>query len=120
MPGQKSNARQISSLGETPAEARARMKSSGGGTEAPPPLGEEVKVLTPQHIAAIRAEEEGFSGAGQDGSVEDAPELIEPPTPSKAMNMIRQLGQDKMQLLIERDSALNLVARYKFAFGELD
>lgn len=126
MPGQKSNAKQVSSLGESPAEARRRMQSSGGAgsveSETRPPLGEEVKgPLTPQHIATIREAEEGFGGGPGDGaSVEEGIETAEPPTPSKAMEMIRQLGQEKIQLLTERDSALGVVERYKARYGELD
>lgn len=121
MPGQKSNARQVSSLGESPAEARRRMQSSGGAAiaetaAAPAATGPP----GPRHVAAMR-EQEGFGGGpGDDGTVEDAPELTKPPTPEKAMAMIRQLGQEKLQLLTERDSALQLVERYKSAFGELD
>jgi hypothetical protein len=122
MPGQKSNAKQLSSLGETPAEARARMKSAGSAQSSSPQLrGEEVPELLPQHIAAIREAEEGFKGtAVSGGTVEDAEETTEPPTPSKAMEMIRQLGQEKIQFQTERDSALNLVERYRSQFGDLD
>lgn len=122
MPGQKSKAHQVSSLGETPAEARRRMSSGDVDIEADPLLGQEVAgPLTPQHMAAIREAEEGFQGiAVSGGTVEDAVETTEPPTPSKAMEMIRQLGQDKIQFLAERDAALNLVERYKAQYGELD
>lgn len=125
MPRQASNAQQVSSLGETPAQARARMASGGGSdaaTESQPPLGKKVDgPLTPQHIAAIRDADEGFGGgptAG--GAVEDVEEMAEPPTPAKAMDMIRQLSQDKTQLMTERDAALNKVARYEKKYGELD
>lgn len=125
MPGQKSNAKQVSSMGETPAEARHRMASGGAdapAAETPPPLGQEVKgPLTAQHLAAISAQEEGFSGTAiSGGTVEDAEETTKPPSPSKAMEMIRQLGQEKIQVLAERDAAIGLVDRYKAAFGELD
>lgn len=122
MPGQRSNAKQVSSLGETPAEARRRMSESGG---APAAQAEESPAAagppSPRHIAAMR-EQEGFGGGPEtaDGSVEDAPELAEPPSPSKAMETIRQLSQDKNQAIAERDSALALVERYKNKFGELD
>jgi hypothetical protein len=108
-------------MGETPAEARRRMGSSDGAVvETEPPLGEEVEgPLSPEHMAAIRAADEGFSG-GAGETVEDAVETTEPPTPSKAMEVIRQLGQDKIQLRSELDAALNLVERYKSVYGELD
>lgn len=114
----KNKAHRVSRLGETPAEARARMASGGSKSQ---PRGEQVDELLPQHIAAIRAADEGFKGGpAEGGTVEDAEETTEPPTPSKAMDMIRQLGQEKMQLMAERDSALNLVERYKARYGELD
>lgn len=121
----KNQAKQVRTLGESPAEARRRMQSSGGAgepeLEARPPLGQEVKgPLQPQHIAAIEAAEGGFKGGASDGPVEDYEEPVEPPTPSKAMETIRQLSQDKLQLQTERDSALNLVSRYKAKYGELD
>lgn len=126
MPGQKSNAKQVSALGESPAEARRRMEASGGAAavtaETRPPLGEEVEgPLTPQHMAAIREADEGFGGGPtEDATVEDADETTAPPSPEKAMEMIRQLGQDKVQLSTELDAALNLVSRYKARYGELD
>lgn len=123
----KNKARQVSSLGESPAEARRRMQSSGGAaapkTEAKPPLGEEVAgPLQPKHIAAIREAEEGFSGGGptRDGTTQEVEETTEPPTPSKAMEVIRQLSQEKLQLQSELNAALNLIGRYKVAHGELD
>lgn len=123
MPGQASKAKQVSSLGETPAEARRRMESSGGAS-APasetPPAPAAAGPPSPRHIAAMR-EQEGFGGGpGDDATVEDAPELTEPPTPSKAMETIRQLSQDKNQAITEREAALALVERYKATFGELD
>ena len=121
MPGQKSNARQVSSLGESPAEARRRMQSSGGG-EAPAPAAPVARGPPgPQHIAAMR-EQEGFGGgpADEDAIVEERAGDEAAPTPSKAMETIRQLSQDKNQAITERDAALNLVSRYKAAFGELD
>ena len=113
-------------MGETPAEARRRMASSGGAdgasAEATPPLGEEVEgPLQPQHLAAIEKAEGGFSGGPADGgTTEDAPDEIEPPTPSKAMETIRQLSQDKLQLQTELDAALAKLGRYEAQFGELD
>lgn len=126
MPRQESKATQVSRLGESPAEARRRMQTSGGAGEASsetqPPLGKEVKgPLTPQHIAEIREAEEGFGGGPTSGgSVEEATDLAEPPTPSKAMEMIQQLSQDKLQLQTELSSALNVVERYRARYGELD
>jgi hypothetical protein len=123
MPRQASNAKQLPSLGETPAEARRRMSSSGGAeAKATPPLGEEVEgPLQPQHIAAIREAEEGFGGGPTEGAtVEEAGDMADPPSPAKAMETIRQLGQDKNQAIAERDAALNLVSRYKAKYGELD
>lgn len=119
MPGQKSNARQVSSLGESPAEARRRMQSSGGGEAPASPAASGPP--SPQHVAAMR-EQEGFGGGPDtaDGSVEEGVELAEPPTPSKAMETIRQLSQDKNQAITERDAALALVGRYKAVYGELD
>jgi hypothetical protein len=117
----KNQARQVSRIGETPAEARARMRAAEGKSESEP-KGEEVEgPLSPEHLAAIREAEEGFGGGPVDGgTVEEAEETTEPPTPSKAMEVIRQLSQDKLQLQAEQDSALNLVARYKAQYGELD
>lgn len=121
-PGRPNSATQVSSMGETPAEARRRMASGGAAAETKPPLGEEVEgPLQPQHLAAIEEAEGGFSGGPVDGgTVEEAPDEIEPPTPSKAMETIRQLSQDKLQLQTERDAALSKVARYEEKYGELD
>lgn len=122
----KNSATQVSSLGETPAEARRRMQSSGGGSapqaETQLPAGKEVEgPLTPQHIAAIQEADEGFSGDPvSGGTVEEAPDMTEPPTPSKAMETIRQLSQDKNQLRTELDAALNKLQRYEAQFGEID
>lgn len=123
MPGQRSNAKQVDRLGETPAEARRRMESSGGAG-APAGRGPAPAAASgppgPRHIAAMR-EQEGFGGGPtEDSTVEEAPDLTEPPTPSKAMETIRQLSQDKNQAITERDAALALVERYKSEFGELD
>lgn len=118
---QPPKANQVDRLGETPAEARERMSSGGGETVTRAPLGQEVEQLTPSHIAKIREADEGFSGGpASGGTVEDAEELTEPPTPSKAMDMIRQLSQDKRQLETERDAAINKVQRYEAKYGELD
>ena len=123
-PRQKSNTKQVSQLGESPAEARAKMQSSGGAEvqTQPDAIGEEVKgPLKPEHMKAIRAVEEGFGGGPiEGGTVEEAGDAIEAPSPTKAIETIRQLSQDKMQLLTERDSALNLVEQYRARFGELD
>lgn len=119
MPAMKRNTgTQLPSIGETPAEARKRMAAG----DPPEPKGEEVKgPLQPQHLAAIEAAEGGFSGAPVDGGpVEDYEEPVEPPTPTKAAEMIRQLSQDKIQLQAEYDAAVNLLERYKAAYGELD
>lgn len=120
---QPKKANQVSSLGETPAEARRRMASGGGSevAETRPPLGEEVKRLTPEHMAKIREADEGFSGGpAAGGTVEEAEELTEPPTPSKAMDTIRQLSQEKNQLSTELDAALAKLQRYAARFGEID
>lgn len=119
----KKQAHQVSRLGETPAEARRRMQTSGGAAapqsetrrapadDAPP---------TPQHIAAMR-DQEGFGGGPpENATVEEAPDLAEPPTPSKAMETIRQLSQDKLQLQTELDAALAKLGRYEAQYGELD
>lgn len=112
-------ATQLPSLGQSPAEARRAMQAtSGGGPEGA--SGVKVDYLTTDHIAAIREAEEGFSVSSVDGSFEEAEETTEPPTPSKAMDMIRQLSQDKLQLQTERDAALHLVSRYVTEFGELE
>lgn len=121
----KNQARQVRTLGESPAEARRRMQSSGGAaepeSEARPPLGEEVKgPLQPKHLAAIEAADGGFKGGASDGPVEDYEEPVEPPTPSKAMETIRQLSQDKLQLRSELDAALAKLGRYEARFGEID
>ena len=120
MPGlQPTKAKQVDSLGETPAEARARMQSSGASAKAATsPSG--IAGASPRHIAAMR-EQEGFGGGPTEGgTVEDAPDLVEPPTPSKAMESIRQLSQDKLQLQSELDAALNQLQRYRATYGELD
>lgn len=121
----KNQAKQVRTLGESPAEARRRMQSSGGAgepeLEARPPLGQEVKgPLRPEHLAAIEKAEGGFKGGATDGPVEDYDEPVEPPTPSKAMDMIRQLSQDKLQLRSELDAALSKLGRYEARFGEID
>jgi hypothetical protein len=116
------SATQVPSMGETPAEARRRMTSGGGTAETTSPFGEEIKgPLQPQHLAAIEEAEGGFSGGPVDGgTVEDAPDEIEPPTPSKAMETIRQLSQDKLQLQTELDAALAKVGRYEAKYEEVD
>ena len=119
----KNQAHQVSRLGETPAEARARM-AAGGGADSPQsetrPAAADTGAPTPQHIAAMR-DQEGFGGGHPaNGTVEDAPDMAEPPTPSKAMEVIQQLSQDKNQLRAELDAALNKVARYEAKYGELD
>jgi hypothetical protein len=97
------------------------MKSAdGAAVEAR--RGQEVDELMPAHMAAISAADEGFS---QPSKTDDSPAVefedkVEPPSPQKAIEVIRQLTQDKLQLLSERDAALNLVARYEQHFGELD
>lgn len=124
MPGQASNARQVSSLGESPAQARRRMEASGGGStpqaETRPPAGESRVGPTPKHMAAMR-EQEGFSGGPvENGTVEEAEETTAAPSPDKAMEMIQQLSQDKLTLQSERDAAINKLQRYEARFGEID
>lgn len=125
MPGQASNAKQVSRLGETPAEARARMQSSGGGAapqvETAAPLSEDSSEPTPaQHVAAMR-EQEGFGGGPtEDSTVEETTDQTAPPSPEKAMETIRQLSQEKIQLITERDAACALVERYRAKHGDLD
>lgn len=118
---QPTKAKQLKTLGETPAEARKRMASSAGA-EVEQPKGMEVEgPLTPAHLAAIEAEEGGFKDTGKsDGPPQDLDELAEPPSPSKAMEVIRQLSQDKNQLQAELDAALHQVQRYRAQFGDLD
>lgn len=122
MPGQASNPKQVSSLGESPAEARRRMASGGRNDErVPQGRGKFVPTLTPQHMAEIRESQEGFAGGPAGGTTEDVDEPLDShPSPTKAMEMIRQLGQEKMQFLTERNAALSLVERYKAKYGELD
>jgi hypothetical protein len=120
MPGQESKAKQVSSLGETPAQARARMQSaaatspdaSGGVALAPPP---GVPLEVSEEI-------EGFGGgpAPEDAIVEERAGDEAAPTPSKAMEMIRQLGQDKVQLQTELDAAFNVIERYRGKYGDLE
>lgn len=123
-------AHQVRSLGETPAEARARMKSERGA-EVEQPQAEEAKVepqgqevegpLTPAHLAAIEAAEGGFSDTGvSDGPPQEVDELAEPPTPEKALEVIKQISQEKNQLQAELDGALQLVQRYRLEFGDID
>lgn len=122
-PLEPTKAKQVSRLGETPAEARAKMsRTEGVQAEVEQPVGTEVKgPLTPQHLAAIEAEEGGFKDtAVKDGPVEDVPETAEAPTPEKAMAVIRQLSQEKNQLQAELDAALNLIQRYRGIAGDLD
>lgn len=123
MPGQASNAKQVSSLGETPAEARRRMSSSGGAV----PSGQADATArdgappSPRHIAAMR-EQEGFGGGPEeaDGSVEEGTETAAPPSPEKAMNMIQQLSQEKLQFQTELTAALAKLGRYEAQFGTID
>lgn len=118
MPGQKSKAKRVSSLGETPAEARARMQSA----TSPPDASGGVALAPPPGVPLVVSEEiEGFGGGpAPDNIVEERAGDEAAPTPSKAMDMIRQLGQDKVQLQTELDAALNLVECYKAVHGELD
>lgn len=131
MPGQRSNAKQVSSLGESPAEARKRMAAEAAGQEEtiPPhgidgsgPQGQEVEgPLRPQHIAEIEAKEGGFQGQAVSGGItEERGDREEQPSPARAMDMIRQLSQDKLTLQAERDAALGLVERYRAQYGDLD
>lgn len=124
MPGiARIEAKQVRKLGETPAEARARMAADGpDAAEVEQPRGAEVTgPLTPAHLAAIEAAEGGFRPTEKsDGPPQDLDELSEPPSPSKAMEVIRQLSQDKNQLQTELDAALQLVQRYRQKFGDLD
>jgi hypothetical protein len=130
MPRQESRAKQVPSLGESPAEARARMSAEAAGHEEaiPPrgiaeaPQGQEVEgPLTPQHIAEIEAKEGGFQGEAVSGGItEERGDREELPSPSKAMDMIRQLSNDKIQLQTERDAALYQVERYRALYGDLD
>lgn len=115
----QNKARQVRSLGETPAEARKRMAAAA---EVEQPKGTEVEgPLTPAHLAAIEAAEGGFKDTGvSDGPPQDIDELAEPPSPSKAMETIRQLSTEKNQCRAELDAALQLVQRYRNKFGELD
>ncbi len=117
----QTKAKQVRRLGETPAEARKRMGSSDGA-KVEQPQGTKVEgPLTPAHLAAIEAAEGGFKDTGKsDGPPQDLDELSEPPSPSKAMDTIRQLSQDKNQLQAELDAALNQVQRYRQQFGDLD
>lgn len=120
----RSKARQVSSLGESPAEARRRMSSSGDTTA---PSGQaDAAVLdgappSPRHIAAMR-EQEGFGGGPEeaDGSVEEGTETAAPPSPEKAMHMIQQLSQEKLQVQTELTAALAKLGRYEAQFGEID
>lgn len=116
-------AKQVKQLGETPAQAAKRVAAERRGeATVEQPKGTEVEgPLTPAHMAAIEAEDGGFKDTGvSDGPPQELEELTEPPTPSKAMDMIRQLSQDKNQLQTELDAALNLVQRYRREHGELD
>lgn len=124
-----SKAKQVSSLGESPAEARRRMGSSGGGATpeaaSRPPLSDADsgagRPLSDVEVATIREKEEGFSGGPAEGdTVEESADLIEPPTPEKAVDTIRQLSQDKLQLQTELDAALAKLQRYEAQFGEID
>jgi hypothetical protein len=122
MPGMgRIEAKQLPNLGETPAEARKRMESSSGA-EVEQPRGTEVEgPLRAEHLAAIEAEEGGFKDTGRsDGPPQDLDDLAEPPSPSKAMEVINQLSQEKNQAFSELDAALALVQRYRAKFGELD
>lgn len=120
MPLQRIKPTQVSSMGESPAQARRRMETSGAATpEQPQARGEEVPELTAEHMAAIRKADEGFRG-GPGGTFEEAEELTEPPTPSKAMDMIRQLSQENVQLMTERNVALDLVEHYRTKYGDLE
>lgn len=126
MPQRK--AHQVPSLGESPAQARERMKAEGT-VEGPPfvPEGralvgvEVAGNLTAAQVAEIHAKEGGFQGDAVSGGITeergDRPDL---PSPSRAMDMIRQLSNDKNTLTAERDAAINLVERYRAQFGDID
>lgn len=131
MPGRppRRKARQVGSIGESPAEARAKQESSGtivpteGALTVPaPPRGEEVTgPLTNAQLAAIEESEGGFKDNGvRDGVVQDVEETAEAPSPEKAVEMIRQISQDKLQLTTERDVALHIIERYRNLYGDLD
>lgn len=119
-------AKEVSQLGETPAEARARMTRSApaatGVAEAFAAAAQpELSTSAPARHYAAMMEQEGFAAPPgvEDPTTEDAVETTEPPTPTKAMAMIRQLSQEKLQMQTELDAALHIIALYKDAFGEL-
>lgn len=122
MPGQASKAKQVSRLGESPAEARKRMSESaarpdpdartGGGT-LPPIAGVPLKVS---------AELEGFGGPPVDGNEVQEQERGDShaPSPTAAVNMLRELGNQNNQLKEELSAAFGVIELYKSKFGELD
>lgn len=118
------SAKQVSTLGETPAEARRRLASEASDPipAGPQGIGEEVPELTAEHVAAIREAEEGFTAPAS--AEEEAPQIAEettaPPSPEKAMDMIQQLSQEKIQFQTELDAAYGVITRYKAKYGELD
>lgn len=62
---------------------------------------------------------EGF-GAVEAPVVEERAGDENAPSPTKAMEMIRELSQQRLQADAERDAALGLVERYRSLYGELD
>lgn len=131
MPRQASRAKQVANLGETPAEARARMTREAAAEvptqtvppEADVPVEGPVEVegdLTPLQIAEIHAKVGGFQGEAVSGGVtETRGDREDLPSPGRAMDMIREQANKLIQLTEERDAALNLVAQYRAQFGEL-
>lgn len=97
------------------------MAADGGAPQAEtrPPVADSAPP-SPRHIAAMR-EQEGFGGGPpENGTVQEAGDLADPPSPAKAMEVIRQQAQEKNQLQSELDAALNKIARYEAAYGEVD
>lgn len=121
MPGQESKAHRVTSLGETPAEARAKMAatSAQSSTHTPSPLAMPPVPGVPN---VVSDEIEGFGGGPEpeEAIVEERAGDEHAPTPDKAMAVVRQLSQEKIQAVSERDAALDKIQRGELLFGEWD
>lgn len=123
-------ARKLDTLGESPADAFARMreearaaepegeKSYGSGTTRELTGGDTLPPVAGVP-SAVSAELEGF-GAVENPVVVEDDTPVEAPSPEKAIAMIQTLSETNQQLKAELDAAYTLIERYKAVHGELD
>lgn len=87
-------------------------------TPTPPAEGDGVEVpeLTGEHLAEIRAAEEGFGGNldTKDGPLGNTPL---PATPQEAIQIIETITNEKLRAESERDAAIDECERYFQAHG---